>query len=44
VERERFLGLELIEGALAGAQGRVAATGERASRALRRTALEARAA
>ncbi|ATQ67609.1 MULTISPECIES: GNAT family N-acetyltransferase [Methylosinus] len=44
VERERFLGLELIEGALAGAQGRVAATGERASRALRRAAPSARAA
>jgi predicted N-acetyltransferase YhbS len=30
VERERFLGLELTKGALAGASGRVIATGERA--------------
>jgi predicted N-acetyltransferase YhbS len=44
VERERFLGLELTKGALAGAKGRVLATGERASRALRRAATEARAA
>ncbi|MDB5593107.1 MAG: N-acetyltransferase [Hyphomicrobiales bacterium] len=38
VERARFLGLELREGALAGASGMVAATGPRASRALRRRA------
>jgi predicted N-acetyltransferase YhbS len=44
VERERFLGLELTQGALAGAKGRVLATGERAARAHRRAAIEARAA
>jgi predicted N-acetyltransferase YhbS len=42
VERERFLGLELIEGALRDARGRVLAAGERA--APRLAALEARAA
>jgi len=31
VERERFLGLELLPGALTGAQGRVVATGARAT-------------
>lgn len=31
VEAERFLGLELVEGALAGAQGAVVATGEKAA-------------
>jgi predicted N-acetyltransferase YhbS len=44
VERERFLGLELIDGALCDARGLVTATGERAPRALRRAAPEARAA
>lgn len=36
VERERFLGLELAKGALAGASGRVLATGARAEGVARR--------
>lgn len=39
VERERFLGLELAKGALAGASGRVLATGARAEGVTRRTDL-----
>ena len=39
VERDRFLGLELVPGALADAQGRVMAAGERIAHAVAPTAL-----